>query len=280
MNKPRKRRIKLGDIYEIPLPDGKKAYGRLYKECTLAIYKGRYNDVSELSQKEEYESYIAVYKELLQDREWPIVANRNFASEEDAWPPPKVMVDAITKKGSLYYKGVISSCMYEECKDLEVVAVWDRQHVVDRLMGIDTWEKLLGRPKDPNASPDPKGKTILPAVPQDFKALYRAADALLKKDATAEQVIALCAGNVIYTLTDHDIMSGNIAEELQKEQQLQRDNNTEVDALVCMWQTGALDIPSKYFRDALVNMNPENKKTKVLLVTFGGYIVKMLEEIG
>ena len=73
-----------------------------------------------------------------------------FVSEEEAWPPPKVVVDAITKKGSLYYKGVISSCSYEECKDLEVVAVWDRHHVVDRLMGIDIWEKSIRRPMDPN----------------------------------------------------------------------------------------------------------------------------------
>ena len=150
MNKSRKKRLKLGDIYEISLPNGKNVYGRLFKECTLAIYKGRYNDVSELPQKEEYESYIAVYKYLLQDGEWPIVGNRSFDLDEEAWPPPKVMEDAITKKGSLYYKGVISGCTYEDCKDLEVVAVWDRVHVIDRLMGNDVWEKLLRRPKDPN----------------------------------------------------------------------------------------------------------------------------------
>ena len=150
MNKPRKRRLKLGDIYEIPLPNGKNAYGRLFKECTLAIYKLRGNDVSELPNEESYECYIAVYKDLLQDGEWPIVANRKFEAEEDAWPPAKVVVDAITKKGSLYYKGVIMPCEYEECKDLEVVAVWDRHHVVDRLMGNDIWEKQLGRPKNPN----------------------------------------------------------------------------------------------------------------------------------
>ena len=48
LSKPRKRRLKLGDIYEIPLPNGTNAYGRLYKECTLAIYKTRCDDVTEL----------------------------------------------------------------------------------------------------------------------------------------------------------------------------------------------------------------------------------------
>ena len=150
LSKQRKRRLRLGDIYEIPLPDGTNAYGRLHKECTLAIYEVRCNNVSELPEEEHYSCYIAVYKDLLQDGEWPVVANRSFASEEEAWPPPKVVVDAITRKGSLYYKGVISPCSYEECKDLEVVAVWDRHHVLDRLMGNDTWDKTIRKPKNPN----------------------------------------------------------------------------------------------------------------------------------
>lgn len=149
-SKPRKRRLKLGDIYEISLPDGRNAYGRLYKEYTLAIYDTRCNDVSELPEDNTYEFYVGVYKNLLQDGEWPVVANRSFASEEEAWPPPMVIIDAITQKGSLYHKGIISPCSYEECKDLEVVAVWDRHHVVDRLMGNDIWEKSLGSPKNPN----------------------------------------------------------------------------------------------------------------------------------
>lgn len=150
MNKAKKRRLKLGDIYEIPLPNGINAYGRLYKECTLAIYKVRCNDISELPEKNEYQFFVGVYKDLLQDGEWPVVANRKFNSEEEAWPPPQCVIDAITKEGSLYYKGEIIPCSYEECKDLEVVAAWDRHHVIDRLMGNDIWEKQIGRPKNPN----------------------------------------------------------------------------------------------------------------------------------
>lgn len=146
----RKRRLKLGDIYEIPLPDGTNAYGRLYKECTLAIYAVRCNDVSELPYNEEYQYFVAVYKDLLQDGKWKVVGSRKFVSEEDAWPPPKCIIDAITKVGSLYYKGIITPCSYEECKDLEIAAVWDRHHLIDRLMGNDVWEKSLGRPKNLN----------------------------------------------------------------------------------------------------------------------------------
>ena len=144
----RRNRLRLGDIYEIPLPNGKNAYGRLFKECTLAIYDIRCNNVNELPDKEVYQYYISVYKDLLQDKMWKIVGNRRFKNEDEAWPPPKCVVNAISLVGSLYYKGKIIPCIYEDCKDLEIVAVWDRNHVIDRLMGKDTWEKSLRRPKE------------------------------------------------------------------------------------------------------------------------------------
>ena len=43
---------KLGEIYEIPLSNGKNTYGRLYGEYILGIYKSRYDSVDELPSKE------------------------------------------------------------------------------------------------------------------------------------------------------------------------------------------------------------------------------------
>lgn len=146
-NKPRKRRLKLGDIYEIPLPNGENAYGRLYKECTLAIYKKTGSSVSELPSVEDYQFFVTVYKDLLQDDVWKRVGHRPFSSDEEAWPPPRCVVDAITFKGSLYYRGKITPCSYGECKDLDVVSVWDRHHVVDRLTGDHSIEERIRKPK-------------------------------------------------------------------------------------------------------------------------------------
>ena len=147
MSSKRKIRLKLGNIYEIPLPNGINAYGRLYREGVLAIYRVRCLSISELPEVEDYAFFVGVYKDLLQDGVWPVVVNRGFNSPEEAWSPPRCVVDAITGKGSLYYKGEIIPCSYEECKDLEVVAVWDRNHVIDRLMGIDKWEKSIRKPQ-------------------------------------------------------------------------------------------------------------------------------------
>lgn len=147
----KKKRLKLGDIYEIKLPNGKKAYGRLFKEYTLAIYNKLCNDISELPEDDDYRFFIGVYKDLLQDGIWPVVGNRKFNSEEEAWPPPQCVVDAITGVGSLYYKGKVIPCSYEECKDLEVVSAWDRNHVIDRIMGIHKWDQSIRKPVNPDA---------------------------------------------------------------------------------------------------------------------------------
>lgn len=149
-NKTKRQRIRVGNVYEIGLPNGKKAYGRLFEDGTLGIYDKICDDVSELPEDENYKFFVGVYRDLLTDGEWPVVAYRKFASEEEAWPPPRCVVDAITYVGSIYYKGEIHPCSYEECKDLEIVAAWDRHHLVDRLMGDDVWEKGLNKPVDPN----------------------------------------------------------------------------------------------------------------------------------
>lgn len=136
----RRKKLKLGDIYKIPLPDGTYAFGRLFKEFTLAIYKGRYKNDLEMPETEDYEFYVGVYKDLLQDGEWEIVGSRPFEDEEEAWSPPQCIMDVISGGYEIYVKGKIFPSTEEECKDLEVASAWDRHHVVDRLMGDNKWD--------------------------------------------------------------------------------------------------------------------------------------------
>ena len=146
----RGKKLKLGDIYEIPLPNGKNAYGRLFKEGTLAIYDLFCDSVQELPQTEQYRFFVPVYEDLLRDGKWKIVDSRKFNSDEEAWPPPFCAVDQMTHIGSIYYKGQILPCKYDDCKDLEIAAVWDRHHLVDRLMGDNKWTESLGHPIKPD----------------------------------------------------------------------------------------------------------------------------------
>ena len=139
-------RKKLGDIVEIPLLNGKNAYARLYKEGTLGIYKGTYQSFDDVPVDAEFFRFICLYRSSLSKLQ--VVGSRPFAGDEDSWAPDKVIVDAITGKGSLYRHGKILKCTYEECKDLEVCAVWELSHLVDMLMGDTKVDSLIRRPKD------------------------------------------------------------------------------------------------------------------------------------
>lgn len=136
----------LGDIVEIPLPNGLNAYGRVYKEYNIGIFNGFYKTYDDINPKTGFFRFIGLYAADL--NKLKTVAKIPFSDDEDIWGPDQVVVDAISLKGSLYHHGEIYSCTYEECKDLEVVAAWHINHLVDMLMGDDKWDKSISKPID------------------------------------------------------------------------------------------------------------------------------------
>ena len=138
----KRQREKLGNIYAIPLPDKTFAFGRLYKE-RLAIAKERSDNISAFPDFKNIDFFVGVYKDVLTDGEWPIVGNMPFKDGEDIWSPKTYIQDQMhPERYEIYEKGKIRKSTHEECIGLEETAVWDRNHVVDRLMGIDTWTKI------------------------------------------------------------------------------------------------------------------------------------------
>lgn len=136
----------IGDILEIELPNGKKAYGRVHKESYIGIYNGFYDSIEELNFATGFYRFICLYRSDL--NKLKTVAKLPFINDDDSWAPDGVVVDAITGKGSLYHHGQIYPCSYDECKDLEVVAVWHTHHLIDMLMGDDKWDRSIRRPLD------------------------------------------------------------------------------------------------------------------------------------
>ena len=132
--KTRKKRLKLGDIYEIALPNNKNAYGRLYKEYTLAIYNKLCNNVEEIPEEENYKFFCGVYKNLLQDGEWKIVGNREFENEEYAWPPPFCAINIIDNSCCIYYKEKFIKCDKKECHNLQVITFLNKEELINKLM--------------------------------------------------------------------------------------------------------------------------------------------------
>ena len=137
-----KQRIKLGNVYAIPLPNGEVAYARQYRE-RLAISKFRSKEIVPNPSFSKIDFFVGVYNDVLTCGKWPIVCNYLFLSEDEAWTPPIYIQDVLNPETfEIYYKGEIRKASKKECIGLERCAIWDENHVIDRLMGLDTWTEI------------------------------------------------------------------------------------------------------------------------------------------
>ncbi|MDQ0171354.1 Imm26 family immunity protein [Paenibacillus tundrae] len=141
MKSIKRRRIKLGDVYAINLPNGKVAFGRSFKDACIAIYSYIGSSHDDTPQEEDYQFVVGVYDDVLKSGQWPVVDHRPFANEEEAWPPPMCVIDQLSGEYSLYHKGEMRHSSWQECEGLEIAAVWEAYHIVDRIMGNDKWHK-------------------------------------------------------------------------------------------------------------------------------------------
>ncbi|MBP3966543.1 Imm26 family immunity protein [Paenibacillus lignilyticus] len=141
MTRKKRRRLKVGDVYAIPLPNKKYAFGRMHMDGSIAIYKQVSESIEDLPQTEDYQFIVGVYEYVLKSGEWPVVDYRPFDNDEDAWPPPACIVDIISGEYSIYYKGEIRDSTKAECEGLETAAAWADNHIIDRIMGDDKWHR-------------------------------------------------------------------------------------------------------------------------------------------
>lgn len=135
----RKIKPKLGDVVQIPLPDGTYAYGRVFKDTGLAIYKETSKSPNIPPKTEEYRFVVGFNGGAVETGEWPVVDHRPFADEDSAWPPPKFIKDSINGTYETYHKGQMHAATEEQCKGLEEASVWNANHIVDRIMGSNKW---------------------------------------------------------------------------------------------------------------------------------------------
>jgi len=143
------KKVKLGNVYAIPLPNGKFAFGRVMEDGALSIYNGIYDSISDFNSEAGCFRVLSVYKNYLTDGKWPYICNIPFSSSEEAFPPPSVNIDIITGEFRIYdpvmaaFKELSTQEEYEECLKLEVLAVWSRNHIEDMLMGNSIWDDIV-----------------------------------------------------------------------------------------------------------------------------------------
>lgn len=130
-----KKKVKLGDVFQIPLPDGRFGYGRVYKDTSVGVYR-------QISDKpleppigsRDFLFIVGLYTDVLQKGLWQIIDHDGFENEDLSWPPPSFVKDIITGDYQIYYKGELRPAEEWEVKGLEEAAVWDSSQIIERIM--------------------------------------------------------------------------------------------------------------------------------------------------
>ena len=99
-----------------------------------------------------------------------------------------------------------------------------------------------------------------------FSRLIRFIRCRLSLHPGADQVIAVETSKGITRYFANDLGAGPRDEDQFVQTLLDR-NDTAVKYLVCMWSTGSIDLPSMHLRKRLVEIDPENGHTLMLLQT-------------
>jgi immunity protein 26 of polymorphic toxin system len=130
-----KQRFRPSDVFQIALPNGKYAYGRVYRDASVGIYKQLSDDPNTPPiGSRDFMFFVGMYEDILTSGKVPIVGRDRFENEEAAWPPPYSVKDSITGAYRLYHKGKMRPSSKEEAGHLEPAAVWDLHHITDRIM--------------------------------------------------------------------------------------------------------------------------------------------------
>lgn len=129
---PKKRTV--GDIVQIPLGDGTHTYARVLHEASFAFYDSRTNEdltVDRITSRPIL-FFVPVMDRAIKEGRWSIVGHAPV--DDNLKVPPRFIQDPLDKnKFEIYEKGQIRPATRQECLGLEREAVWDPEHVEDRL---------------------------------------------------------------------------------------------------------------------------------------------------
>ncbi|MGN6180428.1 MAG: immunity 26/phosphotriesterase HocA family protein [Mucilaginibacter sp.] len=137
---------KEGAFFEIALSNGKFSYGRILPKASYAFYNvysdQRITDIKEIQEKEIL--FInSVYKFAITKGRWKQIGLLELESKLKILPLEFIQ-DPIDPQSFRIYNpntGEMTQTTKEKCVDLERAAVWEPEHVEDRI--IDHFE---GRP--------------------------------------------------------------------------------------------------------------------------------------
>ena len=132
-----RRKPKEGTILRISLGNESFAFARVLPNFQMAFYAGRTSqadDSSPAAPGSDVLWKLTVMKSAFTSDRWPVVGHRPLEAALAA-PVEYFMRDSLTGRYSIYRSsdGNIRESTYVECKSLEAMAVWEIEHVEDRL---------------------------------------------------------------------------------------------------------------------------------------------------
>lgn len=94
----------------------------------------------------------------------------------------------------------------------------------------------------------------------------------------AEQIVVVrTRKKKIYAFTNQVLSAGNRDEDCFI-QTLKKEKDEEIEAVVCMWGTGELDIPSLNLRNGFIRVSASNEESVVVLQSENGLCLKTIKE--
>lgn len=130
----RSQKRTVGDVVKVSLGDGTHTYARVLPEASLAFYDFRGTEELEIERIVGLPVlfYAAVMHHAIKKGRWPIVGHVPMDGRLN--PPPSFIQDALNENSfSIYEGGRIRPATRQECIGLERAAVWEPDHVEERL---------------------------------------------------------------------------------------------------------------------------------------------------
>ena len=137
--KQKRVRRKVGDIVLIDLGSSRHAYAQVADEPLVIFFEGTFDEeiVVERIPSLPIAFKLWVSNQAITKGTWPVIGSRPLLPE-NAEEPFFYKQDGITGRLSLYHSAFAATnyerpTSLQECQHLECAAVWEPEHVVDRL---------------------------------------------------------------------------------------------------------------------------------------------------
>lgn len=132
----------VGDIVKIQLVDGDVCFGRVLEEPLVAFYDLKINHIPLYEEVAERPILFKIWvmNHSITNGAWEVIGHCEL--EDDLKEPVRFFKqDPISKEICIYLNTEEISSTREQCEGLDRAAVWNPEHVEDRL-----WDHYLGVP--------------------------------------------------------------------------------------------------------------------------------------